>query len=284
VAFADRLASQVQRANSLICIGLDPDPTRFPQQFRELGRREAIVEFNRAIVEATADLVCCYKPNLGFYVGQGIEGVRALIETKSLIPAEIPVILDCKVGDMGSTASAYANGYFGEWGFDAVTANPYQGEDSLAPFLAYPDRAVFVLCKTSNPSSGDLQDVPVDETGDPVYLALAARATHWQRDYPAQVGLVVGATYPDDLGRVRERAPKLPILLPGVGAQAGDVEGSVSNGTTAAGDGLIVSSSRSIMYAGSGPDFADRARSAALQLRDQVNAVRAEKTARIGST
>jgi orotidine-5'-phosphate decarboxylase len=284
VAFADRLASRVQVANSLICVGLDPDLTRFPQQFRELGCREAIVEFNRAIVEATADLVCCYKPNLGFYVAQGIEGIQALIETKSIIPADIPVILDCKVGDVGSTAAAYAAGYFGEWNFDAVTVNPYQGEDSLAPFLAYPDRGVFVLCKTSNPSSSDLQDVPTEDTGEPVYLALAARASQWQRDYPAQVGLVVGATYPDDLGRVRERAPKLPILLPGVGAQAGDVEGSVINGVTVGGDGLIVSSSRSIMYAGSGPDFADRARSAAMQLRDQVNAVRAEKTARIGST
>ena len=276
------MAAQVQRANSLICVGLDPDPTRFPQELRELGRREAIVAFNRAIVEATADLVCCYKPNFGFYVAQGVDGIQALIETKALIPPDVPVILDCKVGDMASTAAAYATGYFSEWGFDAVTANPYQGEDSLAPFLSYPDRAVFVLCKTSNPSSGDLQDVSVNESGEPVYLALAGRAVQWQRDYPAQVGLVVGATYPDDLGRIRERAPKLPILLPGIGAQSGDIEGSVANGVTANGDSLIVSSSRSIMYAGSGPDFADRARSAATQLRDQVNAVRAQRTASSG--
>lgn len=282
MTFADRLASQVQRVNSLICVGLDPDPARFPQAFRDLGRREAIVAFNRAIIEVTADLVCCYKPNLAFYVAQGLDGLHALAETKALIPAEIPVILDCKVGDMANSVAAYAAGYFGELGFGAVTANPYQGEDSLAPFLSWPDRAVFVLCKTSNPSSGDLQDVPVEESGDPIYLALAGRAVRWQRDYPAQVGLVVGATYPHDLGRIRERAPKLPILLPGVGAQAGDVEGSVAHGVTANGDGLIVSSSRSIMYAGNGPDFADRARGAAIQLRDQVNAVRA-KTANVRS-
>jgi len=283
VTFADRLASQVEHANSLVCVGLDPDPTRFPQAFRSLGRREAIVEFNRAIIDATADLVCCFKPNLGFYIAQGVEGIQALIESKGLVPSNVPVILDCKVGDMANTAAAYAAGYFGEWGFDAVTVNPYQGEDSMAPFLAYPDRGVFVLCKTSNPGSGDLQNIPVDNSGDPVYLALASRATQWQRDYPAQVGLVVGATYPDDLGLIRARAPKLPILLPGIGAQEGDVERSVRNGITELGDGLIVSSSRSIMYAGNGPDFADRARIAASEIRERVNAVRAEKTGRTAS-
>lgn len=278
MAFAERLAAQVERANSLVCVGLDPDPARFPQRFRDLGRKEAIVEFNRAIIEATSDLVCAYKPNLGFYAAQGLDGVQALLETRAMIPTEIPVILDCKVGDMGSTATAYAAAYFGEWQFEAVTANPYQGEDSLAPFLAYPDRSVFILCRTSNPSSADLQDVTVEETGEPLYMRVAIRARQWNRDYPAQVGLVVGATYPGELAAVRERCPDLPILLPGVGAQAGDVEASVENGITARGDGLLVASSRAIIYAGSGADFADRARAAAASLRDQVNAVRAERT------
>ena len=278
MAFAERLAAQIERANSLVCVGLDPDPTRFPQRFRELGRKAAIVEFNRAIIEATSDLVCAYKPNLGFYAAQGVDGIEALLETRAMIPAEIPVILDCKVGDMGSTATAYAAAYFGEWQFEAITANPYQGEDSLAPFLAYPDRAVFILCRTSNPSSADLQDVTVQETGEPLFMRVATRARQWNRDYPAQVGLVVGATYPGELATVRERCADLPILLPGVGAQAGDVEASVENGLTARGDGLLVSSSRAIIYAGSGADFADRARAATALLRDQVNAVRAERT------
>jgi len=278
VAFAERLAAQIERANSLVCVGLDPDPARFPQRFREMGRREAIVEFNRAIIEATADLVCAYKPNLAFYAAQGLDGIAALLETRALIPADIPVILDCKVGDMGSTATAYASAYFGEWKFEAVTANPYQGEDSLAPFLAYPDRAVFILCRTSNPSSADLQDVLLEETGEPLFMRVASRANQWNKDYPAQVGLVVGATYPGELARIRERSPKLPILLPGVGAQAGDVEASVENGITDRGDGLLVSSSRGIIYAGSGADFAERARAAAASLRDQVNAVRVQRT------
>ena len=278
MAFAERLSTQVRRANSLICVGLDPDPARFPAPFRDLGRKQAIIEFNRAIVEATSDLVCAYKPNLGFYVAQGLDGLEALIETRAIIPPEIPVILDCKVGDLGSTATAYAAGYFGEWGFEAITANPYQGEDCLAPFLSYPDRAVFVLCRTSNPSSSDLQDMILAETGETLFMRVAGRANQWNRDYAAQVGLVVGATYPPELAQIRERCPALPILLPGVGAQAGDVESSVQFGTTAAGDGLIVSSSRAIMYAGSGADFAERARDATIALRDQVNAVRTQRT------
>jgi orotidine-5'-phosphate decarboxylase len=278
VTFGERLAAQVERTRSLVCVGLDPDPARFPQRFRSMDRREAIVEFNRAIVEATADVVCAYKPNLGFYAAQGLDGIAALLETRALIPKDIPVILDCKVGDMGSTATAYATGYFGEWGFEAVTANPYQGEDSLAPFLSYPDRAVFVLCRTSNPSSADLQDLHATETGESIYMRVASRANQWQRDYPADVGLVVGATFPQELGEIRDRSPKLPILLPGVGAQAGDVEASVENGVRGDGAGLIVSSSRGIIYAGSGPDFADQARNAANSLREQINAVRESRT------
>lgn len=278
MTFGERLAAQVERTRSLVCVGLDPDPTRFPQRFRGMGRREAIVEFNRAIVEATADIVCAYKPNLGFYAAQGLDGIAALLETRALIPEDVPVILDCKVGDMGSTATAYASGYFGEWGFEALTANPYQGEDSLAPFLSYPDRAVFVLCRTSNPSSADLQDLHAIETGEPIYMRVASRANQWQRDYPADVGLVVGATFPQELGEIRERSPKLPILLPGVGAQAGDVQAAVENGVRADGAGLIVASSRGIIYAGSGPDFADQARNAAISLRDQINVVRASRT------
>ena len=274
--FDERLRAAMRRADSLICVGLDPDLGRFPAHLR--NEPDAIVRFNAAIVEATHDLVCAYKPNLGFYAAQGVRGIEALVATRRLIPAEIPVILDCKVGDMATTATAYARGYFDAWGFDAVTANPYQGEDSLAPWLGYGDRGVFVLCKTSNPGSGDLQDVVVHDDGDgvpePLFLRLARRAVDWAERYPATVGLVVGATYPAELAAVRARCPGLPILLPGVGAQGGDVEAAVRAGVDADGEGLIVSSSRAITYAGDGPDFAERVREATRVLRDGSNAAR----------
>ncbi|MDQ3513557.1 MAG: orotidine-5'-phosphate decarboxylase, partial [Chloroflexota bacterium] len=202
-------------------------------------------------------------------------------------------ILDCKVGDIGSTAAAYARGYFAEWDFDAITVNPYLGEDSLAPFLNSPGRGVLVVCKTSNPGSGEWQDLPV-ATGDrmpgqpvvptggadtadqtePLYLSLARRVAGWADRYPATPGLVVGATYPADLARVRAVAPDVPILLPGVGAQAGDLEAAVRAGLDTRGRGLLVSASRSITYAGDGADFAERAREVTMALRDAVNGVR----------
>lgn len=282
-SFADRLRAAMRRADSLLCVGLDPNPARFPAALRD--DPAGIVRFNAAIIDATRDLVCAYKPNLGFYVAQGLPGLAALLETLLLIPPEIPVILDCKVGDIGSTAAAYAHGYFDAWGFDAVTANPYLGGDSLAPFFAYPGRGVFVLCKTSNPGSGDLQDVVVhDNTGQPVplFLTVAGRIAAWQAAQPATIGLVVGATYPTQLAAVRARCPEAPILLPGVGAQAGDLAAAVAAGVDARGEGLLVSASRAILYAGSGPDFAGPARAAASRLRDEINAVRRGERAAAG--
>jgi orotidine-5'-phosphate decarboxylase len=277
--FANRLRSAIRRADSLVCVGLDPDIAKFPVHLRELDAKEAIVRFNAAIVAATRDLVCAYKPNLGFYVAYGVAGIEALVETRRMIPAEVPVVLDCKVGDLDSTAARYAKGYFEEWGFDAVTVNGYMGEDSLAPFLSYGDRGVLVLAKTSNPGSGDLQDVTVRECDDerPVFLTMVERAGQWNERYPATVGLVVGATYPAQLAEVRARALELPILLPGVGAQAGNVAAAVKAGVDVRGEGLMVSSSRGVIYAGSGEDFAERAREAAMRLRDEVNAVRRKR-------
>lgn len=275
--FADRVVAASRRAESLICVGLDPDFNRFPAHLRALGPKDAIIQFNKAIIDATADIACAFKPNLAFYLAYGIPGLEALVATRAMIPADIPTILDCKAGDVGSTASRYAKGIFDEWGFDGVTVNPFLGEDSLAPFLAYPDRGVIVLCKTSNPGSGEWQDLQVGDDGEPLFLNLASRIARWSADYPATVGLVVGATYPEQLAQVRQRCPTLPILLPGVGAQAGDVHTAVESGLDAAGGGLIVTASRSIIYAGSGADFAERARDAAIMLRDDVNAVRSSK-------
>ncbi len=275
-SFSVKLQCATKRADSLVCVGLDPDVAKLPVHLRELDAREAIVRFNAAIVEATRDVVCAYKPNLGFYVAYGVAGIEALVETRRMIPAEIPVVLDCKVGDMDNTAARYARGYFDEWGFDAVTVNGYMGEDSLAPFFAYGDRGVLVLAKTSNPGSGDLQDVTVCEGGEErsVYLTMVERAERWNAKYPATVGLVVGATYLAQLAEIRARGPELPILLPGVGAQAGDVAASVAAGVDGRGEGLMVSSSRGVIYAGSGEDYAEQAREAAIRLRDEVNAVR----------
>ena len=278
--FGERLAAAMRRADSLVCVGLDPDPRRFPHHLGdEPNVATAIVRFNAAIVEATSDLVCAYKPNLGFYVAHGLAGIEALAATRRLIPAEVPVIVDGKVGDIASTAEAYAHGFFGAWGFDALTVNPYLGEDALAPFLARGDRGVFVLCKTSNAGSGDLQDVVVHDNGAerPLFLTVADRVAVWGAGAEATVGLVVGATYPAELAAVRARCPELPILLPGVGAQAGDLAAAVGAGVDARGEGLIVSSSRTILYAGAGSDFGERAREATLRLRESVNAVRRQR-------
>ena len=275
--FTNRLNAAIERAGSLVCVGLDPDLSKFPPQFAGMEPGEAIVAFNRAMIEATSDLVCAYKPNLGFYAAHGLPGLQALVRTRELVSAGIPVILDCKVGDIGSTAAAYARGYFDEWGFDAVTANPYLGGDSLEPFLAYGDKGVIVLCKTSNPGSGDMQDLQVvdgDARGT-LFEALARRAHAWDAASPAAVGLVVGATWPAQLATVRGIAPGLPVLLPGVGAQAGDVDAALQAGLDADRRGLIATSSRAITYASRGEDFAEAARSAAMALRTTIESARA---------
>lgn len=272
--FDERLRAAEERAGSLVCIGLDPDPRRFPASL-EAGRdpAAAIVAFNRAIVEATSDLVSAYKPNFAFYLPYGAAGVEALLRTRELIPSHIPVILDCKVTDLGDTAKAYARAFFAEWDFDAITVSPYMGEDALAPYFAYEGKGVLVLCKTSNLGSGDLQDLTM-EGGRSLYEIVAERSAEWATRYPATVGLVVGATFPEQLAGVRQQCPLQPILLPGVGSQAGDVDGAVRAGVDARGGNLMVSSSRSIIYAGDGPDFASKAREAAMALRDQVNEAR----------
>jgi orotidine-5'-phosphate decarboxylase len=234
-----------------------------------------LVEFCSAVIDATSDLVSAYKPNLGFYMAYGLPGIEALIEIRARIPTEIPVILDAKTGDMATTAAAYAHGYFDEWDFDAVTVNPYQGEDSLAPFLSYPGKGVIVLCKSSNPGGAELQDQLIGEDPrQPVYVSLAERIQKWSEEYPADVGLVAGATFPVHLAEIRKHCPALPILLPGIGAQEGDLDGSILAGISAAGGDLMASASRSILYAGRGVDFATKSREEAEKLRNRINEIR----------
>ena len=265
-SFRDRLTRAFDANRSLLCVGLDPDPA--------LMAVPDIAAFNRAIVDATSDLVCAYKPNLSFYEALGAEGLRALWDTidhiRSAAPSAI-ILADAKRGDIASSSAKYARALFDVWGFDAATVNPYAGGDSLAPFLEYGDRGVFVLCRTSNRGAGDLQDLPVDGVNGarPLYEVVAERASAWNER--GNVGLVVGATYPEQLRRVRALCPGMPVLLPGVGAQEGELRASVDAGVDGYGRGLIVSSSRSVLYASSGNDFAEAARAAAGRLRDEIN-------------
>ena len=280
--FSDRLIDAAHTNDSLLCVGLDPVRARFPTPLNdESDLTRAIVSFNAGVIAATSDLVCAYKPNLGFYLAYGAAGIAALEETRRLIPAHIPTILDAKVGDIGSTAEAYATGYCDTWEFDAVTVNPYLGEDSLAPFLARHDRGVIVVCKTSNPGSADLQNLSLDVNNgqQPLYLTVADRVAAWAERWPATLGLVVGATYPAELVDVRRRCPEAPILLPGIGAQAGDLEASLHAGLDDRGLGLIVSSSRSVLYAGSDhdADWTVAVRAEAARLCEEINAVRAAR-------
>jgi orotidine-5'-phosphate decarboxylase len=274
------LLDGAHRSNdSLLCVGLDPELSRLPAPLRdEDDVTRAIVEFNAGVIEATSDLVYAYKPNLAFYMAYGVPGLLALEETRRLIPRHIPALLDAKVGDLANTSIAYAAGYFDAWDFDAVTVNPYMGEDSLAPYLSRGDRGIFVLCKTSNPGSGDLQDIQVSAVSgsQPLYLTVADRVAEWSQRWPATLGLVVGSTWPAQLAEIRERCPVQPILLPGIGAQGGDIAGSVQVGLDTTGSGLLLSASRSVIFAGehAGENWIAEVRKAALQLRDEINAAR----------
>jgi orotidine-5'-phosphate decarboxylase len=272
--FVERLRIAQESNNSLLCVGLDPDPIRFPKSVgREPG---SIVAFNRAIIDATRDLACCYKPNLGFYLPFGGQGVEALAQVVRDVPGGIPVLLDGKFGDFNVTSAGYARAVFDTWRFDAVTLNPFLGRDALEPFLAYQDRGLFILAKTSNPGSHFLQDRELADGSGSVTLNVARSARDWNE--AGNVGLVVGATWPAQLAEVRSVAPDLPILIPGVGAQEGDLDAAVRAGIDADRAGILVSASRAIIYATDGPDFRDAARAVAQSLRDQINAARASTT------
>jgi orotidine-5'-phosphate decarboxylase len=262
MSFRDKLAHAAESNRSLLCVGLDPDPGRLP-----VGDAAS---FLCAIVEATSDLVCAYKPNLAFYEQLGEAGLAALRAVLQAIPKHIPVIGDAKRGDVAHTARAYARALFDELGFDAVTVNPYLGGDAVAPFLERADRGVFVVCRTSNPSARDLQDLQVMKEGGarPLYEAVAELAKGW--DSRRNVGLVVGATYTAEMQRLRELCPDLPFLVPGVGAQAGELASAVKAGLDARGGGMIINTSRAVLYASGGSDFAEAARREALALRDAI--------------
>ncbi len=262
--FIEKLLSASRRNKSLLCVGLDTEPSLIPKYF-------SVLEFNRQIIDATKDLVCAYKPNLGFYEAQGIEGMEILQETVQYIPDDIPVIADAKRGDIGNTAKGYAKAIFEIFGFDAVTASPYLGLDSLEPFVSYTDKGVFVLCRTSNPGAVDFQSLECEtENGKrPLYEIIARKVGVLNKN--GNVGLVVGATYPEELRIIRELQPEMPFLIPGIGAQGGDIEKTVWYGTDSRGEKAVINSSRQILYASRGNDFAEAARKVAEETRNSIN-------------
>lgn len=268
MTFLEKLAHAQQMQHSWVCVGLDPVMDNLPAGVRETDN--PFLAFGLAIIEATADLVCAFKPNLAFWLAEGVSGLTALKEVIAAIPRHIPVVLDAKFNDIGHTAAAYARAAFETLGADACTINPYLGEDAIRPFLARDDRGVFLLTRTSNPSARDLQDLPVGDCA--LYEWVAQLANQWNAEHRGVCGLVVGATYPEELARLRKIAPTLPFLIPGVGAQGGDLEAAATYGPTTEGLGPLINSSRGILFASTGPDFAQAARQAALALRDAINA------------
>ncbi len=269
--FIAQLEQSWSRNDSLVCVGLDPEIERFPAVIT--GAASPIFQFNKAIIDATADLVCAYKPQFAHYAAYEAEDqLERTIEYIHRNHPGVPVILDSKRGDVGNTAERYAIEAFERYGADAVTVSPYLGGDALEPFLKYADKGVIVLCRTSNPGARDIQDLEV--AGRRLYHTVAELAARrWNSR--GNCLLVVGATYPRELAEIRQIVGNMPFLVPGVGAQGGDVAQAVENGQTAAGTGLIISSSRAILYASSADDFASAARKATMTLREQINVSRA---------
>ncbi|MES2311076.1 MAG: orotidine-5'-phosphate decarboxylase [Pseudomonadota bacterium] len=256
--------------DSLVCVGLDPEPAKFPVHLR--GKPDAVFEFCHAIVDATADLVCAFKPQIAHFAALRAEDAleRLIAHIHQQHPG-VPVILDAKRGDIGSTAQHYVTEAFDRYGADAVTLNPYLGRDSVQPFLDRADKGVILLCHTSNPGAADLQDLDVG--GKPLYQHVAQIiARDWNTH--GNCALVTGATWPEQLGEVRALVGEMPLLVPGIGAQGGDVEAVVRNGRNSNGSGLLISSSRAILYAGNGENFAEAARTATQELRDTINRYR----------
>ena len=270
--FNQQLQSAWASQGSMLCVGFDPDPKRLPLSLQ--GNPEGIYEFCREIADATADLVCAFKPQFAYFASQRAEAqLEKLIKHLKDKYPHIPVILDSKRGDIGSTADHYALEAFDRYGADAVTVNPYMGFDTIEPYLKHSGKGVIVLCRTSNPGGSDLQFLNVAPHGEPLYLHVAKLAAQqWNRS--GHISLVVGATFPEEIAKVRAIVGDMPLLIPGIGAQGGDIDATVNAGKVAGkpGTGMIINSSRAILYASSGPDFAQAARAVAMSTRDALRA------------
>jgi len=264
MTFLEMLQAAQLRNGSLLCVGLDPEPTRFPLGLKDNAAR--IFDFCARIVDATGDLVCAFKPQIAYFAAhRAEEQLEQLMRHLRASFPHVPVILDAKRGDIGSTAQQYAREAFERYGADAVTLSPFMGFDSVQPYLKYPDKGAFLLCRTSNPGGDDLQNQRLASVeGQPLLYEHVARLAQGPWNLNGQLGLVVGATYPAEIERVRDLAPTVPLLIPGVGAQGGDALATVRAGWRAKGP-IIVNSSRAILYASSGSDFAEAARAEALR-------------------
>ncbi len=271
MTFLDMLRDATARNHSLLCVGLDPDPAKFPTHWRSDADR--IFDFCAAIVDATADLVCAFKPQIAYFAAHGAEGqLEQLMAHIRKVAPRVPVILDSKRGDIGSTAEQYAREAFERYGADAVTLSPFMGFDSVTPYLQYEGKGAFLLCRTSNPGGDDLQaQTLADVPGQPTVFEHVARLAQGPWNINGQLGLVVGATRPQEIERVRAVAPTLPLLIPGVGAQGGDAVATVR---AAQGGPMVINSSRAILYASAEADFAQAARAAAMATRTQLNTAR----------
>ena len=277
-SFTRQIQSAWASQGSMLCVGFDPDPKRLPSTLQ--GKPEGIYEFCREIADATADLVCSFKPQFAYFASQGAETqLEKLIKYLKNAYPHIPVILDSKRGDIGSTAEHYALEAFDRYGADAVTVNPYMGFDSIEPYLRHTGKGVIVLCRTSNPGGSDLQFLNVTPNGEPLYLHVAKLAAeHWNAS--GQISLVVGATFPEEIAKVRTIVGDMPLLIPGIGAQGGDIQATVNAGSipNKPGTGMMINSSRAILYASSGNDFADAARKIAQNTRDALRVAAAQQS------
>ena len=274
--FNQQLQSAWASQGSMLCVGFDPDPKRIPPALQ--GKPEGIFEFCREIADATADLVCAFKPQFAYFASQRAEAqLEKLIKHLKDMYPHIPVILDSKRGDIGSTADHYAMEVFDRYGADAVTVSPYMGFDTIEPYLKHVGKGVIVLCRTSNPGGSDLQFLNVSPDGQPLYLHVAKLAAQ-QWNSSGQISLVVGATFPEEIAKVRAIIGDMPLLIPGIGAQGGDIDATVKAGAipNKPGTGMIINSSRAILYASAGSDFADAARAAALNTRDALRTAAAK--------
>ena len=273
MTFIEMLGAAERQNGSMLCVGLDPEPSKFPGKFK--GDANKIYDFCAAIVDATSDLVIAYKPQIAYFAAHRAEGqLERLMEHIRRVAPQVPIILDAKRGDIGSTAEQYAVEAFERYGADAVTLSPFMGHDSVAPYLKYPGKGAFLLCRTSNPGGDDLQNQRLAGlAGEPRLYEHIARLAQESWNSNGQLGLVVGATYPAEIERVRALAPTLPLLIPGIGAQGGDALATVKTGRTAQGL-IVVSSSRAILYASSSDDFAQAARLEATRTRDLLQSAR----------
>lgn len=265
MTFRQKLENIIKKNNSLLCIGLDPDLNKFPKYI--LKKKNPIFEFNKQIIDTTYDLVCAYKPNIAFYEAEGIKGLQQLKQTIEYLRKkypQIPIVLDAKRADIGNTARMYAKSVFDYFNFDAVTVNPYLGFDAIEPFLNYKDKGIIVLCRTSNPGASDFQDLMIKN--EPVYIKIAKKVNLWDKKYKNCL-MVIGATYPQELKEIRKIAKDMLLLIPGIGAQGGDLKKTLKAGLTGNKSGLIISSSRGII-------FSENPREEALRLREEINKYR----------